>query len=175
MADENNLKDLKKMSPKERIERLKEIAERDKKEIEEAQALIKESEEELTVEEKLKRVTIPENKDVDVDRLFHQEEDLEHTVEKEKPRVSEEEIRQQQEYLKALPTQKIEQRAEYIQNKVQETGYISNEQRAELAGMYQEIRQREDGIKQGTYQSSSRNIEEQLSTTKRILGSMYKR
>ena len=57
--------------------------------------------------------------------------------------------------LREIPTQRIEQRAEYLQQRVQETGYINNEQRNEMTAMYQEVRQREDSLKQGTYQSTA--------------------
>ena len=52
MAEEIN--ELKKLSPKERIRKLKEIQEKDKEEIEEAQKLLKQAEEEAEIEEGLK-------------------------------------------------------------------------------------------------------------------------
>lgn len=175
MVKDDKVEDIKNLSPEERIRRLRRIEERNKEEIEQAQKLIKESEEEIKIEERLQQVEIPRNEEVNVAKLFQPEENLEQTVEREQPKVSEEEIKQQQEYLRELPTQQIEQRAEYIQQRVEETGYVSNEQRNEISSMYQEIRQREDGIKQGSYKSSTRNIEEQISMTKRILSDIYRR
>jgi len=37
--------------------------------------------------------------------------------------------------------------------------YINNEQMTEIAAMYHEIREREDGLKRGTYRSTAENIE----------------
>jgi len=63
--------DLKKLSPDERINRLREIAKRDRDEIKEAQNLIKESETELEEGERSKKqIPIPQIKSVDVGSLF---------------------------------------------------------------------------------------------------------
>ena len=176
----NKIKDLEKLSPEDRIRKLREIEEEDRKEIEAAQSLIKESEDQIVIEERVKRVKPPETGEVDIDDLFKpEEESLEDTVEAEKPRISEEDLRQQQQYIHELPTQQIEQRAGYIQQRIQETGYVTNELRAEIGSIYQEIRQREEDIRNGAYHSSSKNIEHQLSVAKRIAGEtlsdLYKR
>ena len=63
--------DLKKLPPEERIKKLKELAEKDKKEIEEAMRLIKESS--LEAEEKqelLRKVPIPQIAAVNIESLF---------------------------------------------------------------------------------------------------------
>ncbi|MCK4521856.1 MAG: hypothetical protein KAU20_04735 [Nanoarchaeota archaeon] len=177
MAGEEKFKELKKLSPEERIKRLKELEEKDKEEIKKAHELIRDSEEEIDIQERTKRMRLPKQEEVEITKLFKPDEgeSLEETVEKEKPRVSEEEIRKQREYLREIPTQKIEQRAEYLQNRVQETGYVSNEQRREISSMYETIKEREEARKQGEYKSATRNIDEQLSMTKRILGNIYQR
>jgi hypothetical protein len=175
MVKKDRIKEIEGLSPEEKIIRLKEIEDEDKKEIERAHELIKESQEEMVIEEKIKHVKPPERNEVNVSDLFKQEESLEDSVEKEKVHVSEEEMRKQHDYFRGLKTEQIEQRAEYLQNKVQETGYMSNEQRNEINTMYQEIKGREDGIKDGSYHSASQNIEGQLSVAKKILGDMYKR
>ena len=64
------LDDLKKLSPGERIRRLKELEEARKKEIEEAEKMITESEKEITIIEELKQVPIPEVKAPDISHLF---------------------------------------------------------------------------------------------------------
>ena len=172
---DDRIKELEKLSPEERIARLKEIEEEDKKEIERAHELIKESQDEMEIEEKIKHVKPPERNEVNVSDLFKQEDGLEETVEKEKIQVNEEEMRKQHDYFRGLKTEQIEQRAEYLQNKVQEAGYMSNEQRNEVSSMYQEIKEREEGIKSGAYKSDFANIQDTLSVTKHKLGSMYKR
>lgn len=73
MAEED-IEKIKKLSPKERIAKLKELQEKDKTEIAEAQRLIRESEEQLAVEEEIKEVPIPQVKVVDLDELFSAEE-----------------------------------------------------------------------------------------------------
>lgn len=175
MVEDDNINNIKNLSPEERIRKLKKIEEKNKKEIEKAHKLIKESEDEIAIEEKIKQVEIPEKKDIDVAGLFKGEESLEETVQKENPEVNEEEIRNQQNYLRGIPTSKIEERAEYLQQRVEQTGYITNKERNEMSNMYQEINQRENDVRQGTYKSASSNIQEQLSVTKKILGNMYKR
>ena len=177
MVDEyEKVDDVKNLTPEERIKRLKEIEEKNKAEIEKAHQLIKDSEDEIELGEKLKQVEIPENKEVNVESLFGPEEDsLEQTVEREKIEIDEEAMRHQQQYLKQLPTGQIEDRAEYLQQTIQDSGYVTNEQRNEISNMYNEIREREDGLSKGTYKSASQNINEELSLTKKMLGSMYRR
>lgn len=72
MAD---IEKIKKLSPEERIRRLKKLEEEKRKEIEEAQQLMKESAIELEREEKIKKeIPIPQVKAVDIGGLFTQEE-----------------------------------------------------------------------------------------------------
>lgn len=71
---EKNLEELKKLSPEERIKKLKELQEKDKKEIAEAQKMIGQSEEQLAVEHELKDIPIPQLKAVSIDELFSPEE-----------------------------------------------------------------------------------------------------
>jgi hypothetical protein len=175
LKKEDRIKELEGLSPEERIAKLKEIEAEDKKEIERAHELIRESEQEIVADERIKRDKPPERGEIQVSESRENDESLEETVEKEKVMATEEQIRQQHDYFRGLKTEQIEQRAEYLQNKIQESGYISNEQRNEITSMYQEIKGREDGIKSGSYQSASQNIEGQLSVTKKILGDMYKR
>jgi len=74
MAEEDILKELKKLSPKERAEKLKELQKKDKEEIEQAQKLLQETEEEIGRQEELKKIPIPQLKSVDIDALFSPEE-----------------------------------------------------------------------------------------------------
>jgi len=69
------VKDLKKLPPEERIRKLKELAENDKKEIEEAQKLIRDSEiEEEEKKKLLRKIPIPQMKAVDIESLFSETE-----------------------------------------------------------------------------------------------------
>jgi hypothetical protein len=68
---EEDIEDAKKLSPEERIRRLREIAKRDEDEIRKAHDMIKASEGELEEEEKAKKqIPIPQLKSVDVGTLF---------------------------------------------------------------------------------------------------------
>ncbi len=71
---EDILDEIKKLSPEDRIKKLKELQEKDKKEIEKAQALIKESEEEAVREQEVQNIPIPQIKSVDINSLFTPEE-----------------------------------------------------------------------------------------------------
>jgi hypothetical protein len=172
MVDENKFKHL---SHEERVEKLKEIAKKNLEEIKQANKLIQRSEQDKAIEDKIKHVEIPQDNQVDVNKLFSVEENLEEQVRKEQPKVSEEDLAAQQTYLRQLTTDQIEDRAEYLESRFEEAGYITQEQRNEVANMYQELKQREDGLKQGTYKSASQNINEQLSLAKRVLNKMYNR
>ena len=67
--------EIKKLSPEERIRRLKKLEEEKRKEIEEAETLLKQSEGEMEQEEKLrKEIPIPQIKAVDIGQLFTKEE-----------------------------------------------------------------------------------------------------
>ena len=73
MPDE--VDDLKKLTPEERIKKLKELEKKRKDEIERAQKLIKQSEEELEDDENQKRdIPVPQLKSIDIESLFTDEE-----------------------------------------------------------------------------------------------------
>ncbi|MBD3313995.1 hypothetical protein GF345_06135 [Candidatus Woesearchaeota archaeon] len=70
-----DLEELKKLGPEDRVKKLKEIEENNRKEIEEAQKLMTDSLREIEIEDKIKRdIPIPQLTSVDVDTLFGQEE-----------------------------------------------------------------------------------------------------
>src|SRR3989344_5962264 len=72
MASE--LDDVKKLPPEERIKKLKELTEKHRKEIEDAQKLAKQSEEESNeIKKELDQIPIPQLKAVDIDDLFSPE------------------------------------------------------------------------------------------------------
>lgn len=70
----DKLDDIKRLSPRERLEKLRDLQKKNKKEIEQAQELMKESEREIEIEEELKDIPIPQVKAVDVQQLFTPEE-----------------------------------------------------------------------------------------------------
>lgn len=69
-----DIKEMKKLSPEARINKLKKLQEENKEEIAEAQKIISESEEEIATEEKLRDIPIPQLKAVSIDALFSPEE-----------------------------------------------------------------------------------------------------
>ena len=190
------LNDVKKLSPQERIKRLKEIAEKDKKEIEDAQKLIKESETEIEVEEKEKeQIPIPQLKATDISELTGQAKEMFKAKryksekvpeeEKEEPTPLEETVEQEQitpeakkeagtgEYLRGLSTEQLTQKAEdlYTQAK-EENFYLTREQQEKEENIYNELKRRdEDNINE----SYNQRVAEEINTGQRILKSLYKR
>lgn len=69
-----DIKEMKKLSPEARINKLKKLQEENKEEIAEAQKIISESEEEMATEERLRDIPIPQLKAVSIDALFSPEE-----------------------------------------------------------------------------------------------------
>ncbi len=70
-----DIKELRKLPPEERIKKLKDLEEERKKEIEEAQQLIRESNVEIEdEEEKRRQIPIPQLRTIDIDHLFTREE-----------------------------------------------------------------------------------------------------
>ena len=176
-----DLKEIKKLSPEERIKRLKKIEEENKKEINEAEKLIKDSIREINIQEEIKDLPIPQIKAVDIESLFspeekevfatkryenarqsHVEEEtaeipLEETVEQEKPEITKEELAAHIQYqvlaneLRKERTENVVQRVENIYNQIKETGEITREQINEAYAAESVARQRQEEIGRGTY------------------------
>lgn len=76
--------ELEKLTPTGRIKRLKELEEENKKEIEDAEDLIKKTESEIDRERIIESVKVPETKPIDIGSLFKEkEESLETTIREE--------------------------------------------------------------------------------------------
>lgn len=78
-----NKEELEKLTPAERIKRLKKIEEENKKEIEEAEKLVKQTEAEIAREKIAESVEVPAPTPVDIGSLFREEPSLETTVREE--------------------------------------------------------------------------------------------
>jgi hypothetical protein len=151
------LDELRGLSPRERLRRLKELEEERKKEIQEAQELIKQSEGEIEREEQLRReIPIPQVKAVDIEHLFSpeekrlfeakrfvqekkkteegeelpQERSLEETVEREKKNLTPKQLAEQQQYRINLIEAWKTKPTEYITNRLEE---IRNTATAEMS------------------------------------------
>lgn len=195
------LNEIKKLSPEERIKKLKGVKEKNKKEINEAEKLIRDSIREINIQEEIKDLPIPQIKAVDIESLFspeekevfaakrykdlrHVEEEtaeipLEETVEKEKPGITKEELEAQKQYqileLRREPTENVVQEIENIYRQVRETGGVTGEQmtRAYAADVVAGERQRD--IERGTYRRISEEISDQLGITKQIFNSIQEK
>jgi hypothetical protein len=84
-----NKEELEKLTPAERIKRLKKLEEENKKEIQEAEKIIKQTETQIEREGIAESVKVPETKPVDIESLFKEEESLETTVREEAPATGE--------------------------------------------------------------------------------------
>jgi hypothetical protein len=152
-----DIDELKKLSPEERIKRLKEIEKRNQEEIKKAQDLIKKSEAEIEEEENSKRkIPIPQLKSVDVSSLFGkgtQEEQMfatkrfKATTRKEEPELEE----------KLTPKQ-----TEALEDKIQRERTRLREEAEQVAlyqsGMNRQQRQYQANLTQELTETPSRDI-----------------
>lgn len=202
MADK--LDELKKLSPAARIKKLKEIQEKNKKEIEEAQAMIKKSQQEEEIEKELEQMPIPQLKSVDIDDLFSQEEkqlfkerrfvsekrkpeeepapkkqELEQIAEQ-APELNKEQEKANVEYAMQLskkPAHELKERASEIYNNAKESGYMSHSQEEELKNIDYATRQKMKDIEQRNYSNVSKQVAEEMVATEKMknwLQNMYK-
>lgn len=150
-----NLDDLKKLSPQERINALKKFEEDRKKELVEAEKLMKESLTELRMAEVNKRVEVPHTERVDISKLFESKEEekekgLEHVAGSRAPQEVERQVRyevkQDYEALKEL-TQGLSQSGTFY------SLAESNQQR---------LREIEDRLSQFNIQNYSLDIARQI-------------
>ena len=193
-----NLKDIKKLSPEERIKKLKKIEKENKKEIDEAEKIIKDSIREINVKEEIRDLPIPQIKAIDIESLFapeekevfaakrykdlrarHVEEEtaeipLEKTVEQEKPKITEEELEAQRQYqiltneLRRERTENVVQELRNIYNQVGETGEITREQMRMAYVADAVARERQEEIRRGTYGRMDEEISDQLNIARKI-------
>jgi len=185
----NELNGLKKLSPEERIKRLREIEEKDKKEIEEAQKMLKESENEIENEIRIKdQVPIPQIKAVDISQLFtHEEKEmykskrggsaekkkedapLEETVSEEGKKIKEEQVKQiQRQYGKIFeeaPAKNVYQAFMGAVENASESGYVSAEQQGVMAAAYDAMKEKV----QSDHYANNSVIQEEFSTMKQMM------
>lgn len=192
------LKDIKKLSPEERIKKLSKVKEKNKKEIDEAEKIIKDSVREINIKEELRDLPIPQIKAVDIESLFAPEEKevfaakrykdlrvrpaegeateipLEETVEQEKPKITEEELEAHRQYqilaneLRRELTENVVQELRNIQNQVGETGEITREQMRMAYVADVVARERQEEIRRGTYGRMDEEISNQLNIARKI-------
>ena len=185
---EKEINDLKKLSPKERIERLKKIQEKNKEEIDKAQEMLKEAEDEAEIEEELKDIPIPQMKAVDIGALFSpeerelfkakrfesgskKEEEEEKPVQKKSselediaetaPKMSMAEEQKNVEYIQSLskkPVEELYSRTKEIYQEFKDTGYLSRDKQEELNNIHYANRKKLDDIEAGKYHEASKEV-----------------
>ena len=191
MADDEE-EDLKKLSPKERIKKLKELQEKRKEEIKEAQKLLRKAEEESDIEDQLKEIPIPQVKAVDINELFSPEEKelfrakrfvdsekkeemVEEKVQKmeeglesiaeEAPMMTAKEAAHQEEYVVQLsmaPTEQLYNKAKEIYSQFKEQGYLTSEQQKEFSNIEDANKQKMDDIQSGKYTEASKEVAQEM-------------
>lgn len=85
--------ELKKLSPEDRLKKLKELEQESKKEIDEAEDLIKRTEAEIEHNKNIPNIEVPKIEPVDISRMFEAPEGLESTIKKEAPEEAESKIK----------------------------------------------------------------------------------
>lgn len=193
-----NLKEIKKLSPEERIKRLKKIEEKNKKEIDEAEKIIKDSVREINIKEELRDLPIPQIKAVDIESLFAPEEKevfatkrykdlrvrpaeeettempLEETVEQEKPKITKEELEAHRQYqilaneLRREPTENVVQELENIYRQARDGSRVTGEQMRMVYVADVVARERQEEIRRGTYGRMDEEISNQLDIARKI-------
>jgi hypothetical protein len=198
------INELKKLSPKERIKKLKELQEKDKKEIEEAQSLLSRAEEEAVIEDELREIPVPQLKAVDIEGLFSPEEKelfkakrfisgKKKETEEEKrerkkelemiaesaPRLTPEQEEQQIDYLNQLskePTGRLYGRASELYNQFKEQGnYFTQEQQKEFNNIEYANRKKFNDIQSGRYAEVSQEVAREMSLIEKMKQGIYRK
>ncbi len=165
---------LKKLSPEERIKKLKEIREKNLKEIEEAEKIIEESIKEIKIKQDIREIPMPSLEEINIQSLFTAG-SLEQKVDEESPQPPKKEEEDFQAAYHTMasefsrqPTGYVAQAMENLYNTVVETGYVTPGQAAEARAAYAVARQRERQISRGAYENISRQVAGQIVLAKNI-------
>jgi len=166
---------LKRLSPGERIEKLKKIEEERKKEIEEAERLIKESVEEIKQEQEL-REEIEEEERFQKEELEKKKNDnLEVLIEETKQKIIDEENYVNTQYqvkLSMEPLSNLYDQVKEVYQEVRGSGEINEGQKQQLENLSYAMHNKEEAINAGDYNTVGEQIEGLLSASKRILNYM---
>lgn len=162
---EKELDEAKKLTPEDRIRRLREIAKRNEDEIRKAEEMIRQSEGEIK-EESRRKFPIPEQEEVHISRLFRREseKELEHKVAEEniRPEAKEEAKRQYEiQEIRYAPRQdfrqSFEELADDIRNTARYEGSPTDQQMNKLESfMYAS----QSKITDGSYVRDAREVHE---------------
>lgn len=168
----DDIDEIKKLSPGERIKKLKELEEKRKKEIEEAERLIKESVEEIKQEQELQE-EIEEEERLQKEKLDSEKNnDLEELVEEAKQKISDEENYANTQYqvkLSMEPVSSLYDKVKEVYQEVQNSGEMSEDQRQQLENISYAMQTKTDAIDSGEYKTKGEQIEDILSASKSII------
>jgi hypothetical protein len=175
---EKILEEIKKLSPEERIERLRNFQEKQKQEAVEATKIIKDSVAQIKQEEKLKKIiNVPETRKLSVTELFKPgESNLEETVEKTKRELNSQELQEHREYQTKLsqePAQELYQRVKNMYEEVKE-GNIGYDKMSELDDLNYALDDKQRDMRSGTYKTSGEQIEDMMNASKSLVNYMRK-
>ena len=164
----------KKLTPEERIKKLKEIAITRKEELKRMEKMILETESELEGEEKKKSMPVPEQKEVDINKLFSRDSDLEHQVAKEQPKKIEGEIHAENykldfaRQLSESPAENLYKMTGTIYQGFQASGYVSPDQMNVLAATLAATEVKLNAIESGDY-LASKDVSSKLVFTQSVI------
>jgi hypothetical protein len=164
MATLDEINEIKKLPPEEKIQKLKELEEERKKAIIEAEAQIKEAESQIKNaeeeiderEETLRKISVPELTEKSIEDMFTAEDDLEKAVQGAKVQGQEaEEARAYINSLSMVPVQQLDQRVDYLRNVNEEFGRLTDEQYSEVRNIGYALAQKDDAAKRGAYTTTT--------------------
>jgi hypothetical protein len=180
---DDKIDNIKNLSPEERIKKLKELQEKNKKELNETEKLIKKSIQEMQIKKETEDIPIPEQEEININRLFESE-TIEDVVQKEKKEASEEELKAQTNYnvltdeLRRQSTENVMNKVENLYNQIKQTGYVSREQMNEAYAAAAVARERQNEIEKGNYVGTiGEKVADQINLTMGItnwIRNMYK-
>ncbi|MCK5107984.1 MAG: hypothetical protein KAQ83_04620 [Nanoarchaeota archaeon] len=176
MADKNleDMDELRKLSPETRIERLKVLEEKRKKELLETEKLIQQSVAEIKAEETLKEEIEEEEKTQRELLKLDQEEgaSLEETVQNEKQLILDEELGNHKQYQMKLSMEPITDLYDKLRGVYQDvvsTGEMNEQQEKQLMDLNYAMQHKSEAIDHGEYKTAGDKIEDIMSASKSIL------
>ena len=188
----SDIDEIKNLPPEERLLKIKEIQEKHKKEIEEAQKLMRMSEDEIEHKKReLEHIPIPQVRAVDIDQLFSEGErqvfatarfsdsglskklkkDEKEGKKEAEPENLEESVadaprlkrdREERQYIAHLSAGQLNNEVAYLRDQRNDHGYLTGEQQERLHMLYDEGRDRVEMIHENRYHGDRNQAEEQL-------------
>jgi len=171
----SEIEDIKKLSPEERVKKLKELIEKRNKEIEDRNKEIEEAEQlskqaRKDEEDKALRdkIEVPELEEVDISNLFHKEqEDLESKAEEAPKEEEPEDAKALYQIAPNAPTQDLYSNVVDLYNQVKDQGMITPEMAEQAGNIQYAIDKKQEDMTAGNY-TAAEKIEQQANVAKNI-------